>query len=209
MVPLVMIAMLLFLAIPFINYLGELNSYFHLPSFMKGMEDWMKASEEQAARLTEAFLMMETPGALFFNLIMIALIPAIGEELLFRGIIQNIFSHWLKNKHAAVWLAAILFSAMHMQFYGFIPRLMLGAMMGYLLVWSENLWWPIIAHFVNNAAAVIFSYLYQIKFIALDPDTIGLAEGQSSLVMLSMVCTGILLFAIYKQGIKKRLLSEE
>ena len=137
----------------------------------------MKASEEQAAALTEAFLKMSTPGELIFNLFMIALIPAIGEELLFRGIVQNIFSRWLKNNHAAVWFTAILFSAMHMQFYGFIPRLMLGAMLGYLLVWSGNLWWPIIAHFVNNAAAVIFSYLFQNKFIDLDPDTIGSCPG--------------------------------
>lgn len=204
-----MVVALLFIAVPFINYLGELNSSFHLPSFLKAMEDWMKASEEQAAALTEAFLKMSTPGELIFNLFMIALIPAIGEELLFRGIVQNIFSRWLKNNHAAVWFTAILFSAMHMQFYGFIPRLMLGAMLGYLLVWSGNLWWPIIAHFVNNAAAVIFSYLFQNKFIELDPDTIGIAQGQDTLVIFSIVFSGLLLFSLYKQGLKKPLLSEE
>jgi len=205
----VLIIALLFLAVPLINHLGELNSHFHLPSFLKGMEDWMKASEEQAARLTEVFLIMNTPTDMVVNLFMVAVIPAIGEELLFRGIIQNIFSRWLKNNHVAVWLAAILFSAMHMQFYGFIPRLLLGAMLGYLLVWSGNLWWPIIAHFVNNAAAVIFTYFYQNNMSTFDPDKIGVGYEQMNMVLLSIVCTGVLLFFLYKEGLKKRLLSEE
>jgi len=205
----VLIIALLFLAVPLINHLGEVNSHFHLPSFLKGMEDWMKASEEQAARLTEAFLIMPTPSDMIMNLFMVAVIPAIGEELLFRGIIQNIFSRWLKNNHVAVWLAAILFSAMHMQFYGFIPRLLLGAMLGYLLVWSGNLWWPIIAHFVNNAAAVIFTYFYQNNMSNFDPDKIGVGYEQMNMVILSIVCTGVLLFFLYKEGLKKRLLSEE
>ncbi|HNS12053.1 MAG TPA: CPBP family intramembrane metalloprotease [Bacteroidia bacterium] len=205
----ILIVALLFLAVPLINHLGELNSHFHLPSFLKGMEDWMKASEEQAARLTEAFLIMTTPADLITNLFMVAIIPAIGEELLFRGIIQNIFSRWLKNKHTAVWLTAILFSAMHMQFYGFIPRFLLGAMLGYLLVWSGNLWWSIIAHFVNNAAAVIFTYFYQNDLSTFDPDKIGTGADQINMVLFSIVCTGLILFLLYKEGLKKRLLSEE
>lgn len=204
-----LITSLFLIAVPFINYLGELNSHFHLPAALKAMEDWMKASEEQAARITEAFLIMNSPGDVVVNIFMVALIPAIGEELLFRGIIQNIFSRWLKNHHAAVWLTAILFSAMHMQFYGFIPRLMLGVMLGYLLVWSGNLWWPIIAHFINNAAAVIFTYLYQNKFSTLDPDQIGIGEGQTMLLTLSIGTTAFLIYVLYKEGLKKRLLSEE
>lgn len=169
----------------------------------------MKSSEEQAARITEAFLIMTSPSELLFNLFMIALIPAIGEELLFRGIVQNIFSRWLKNNHAAIWLSALLFSAMHMQFYGFIPRLMLGVMLGYLLVWSGNIWWPIIAHFVNNAAAVIFSYLFQNNFSNFDPDKIGVGADQMVSVMLSLGFTAIILFLLHKEGLKNRLLSEE
>jgi membrane protease YdiL (CAAX protease family) len=207
--PCILIIALLFVAIPFINHLGELNSFFHLPSFLKGMEEWMKASEEQAARLTEAFLIMKDPGDLIGNLFMIALIPAIGEELLFRGIVQNIFSRWLKNNHTAVWLTSILFSAMHMQFYGFLPRLLLGAMLGYLLVWSGNIWWPILAHFVNNAAAVVFSYMYQNKMTEFNADTIGVGTEQTNIIVFSILCTGFILFALYKEGLKKRLLSEE
>ena len=204
-----MIIMMLMFAIPLINHLGELNSYFHLPSALKGVEDWMRSSEEQAAKITQAFLIMTSPSELIFNLFMIALIPAIGEELLFRGIVQNIFSRWLKNNHAAVWLSAILFSAMHMQFYGFIPRLLLGVMLGYLLVWSANIWWPIIAHFVNNAAAVIFAYLFQNNLSSFDPDKIGVGQDQVITVMLSLAFTAILLFLLYKEGRKNRLLSAE
>ncbi len=207
--PSLMIVALLLVAVPLINFLGEVNSFFHLPSFLKSVEDWMKSSEEQAAKITEAFLLMSTPGDFVFNLFMIALIPAIGEELLFRGIVQNIFTGWLKNKHTAVWLTAILFSAMHMQFYGFVPRLLLGAMLGYLLVWSGNIWWPILAHFINNASAVIFSYCFQNNLSDINADTIGIGEGQTIMLSLSTLLTGVLLVAIYREGHKKRLLSGE
>ncbi len=203
----VMVTLMLLIAIPFINHLGEMNSYFHLPSFMKGLEEWMRTSEAQAAKITEAFLVMNTPGDLVFNLFMIALIPAIGEELLFRGLVQNIFAGWLKNKHVAVWLSAILFSAMHMQFYGFIPRLLLGAMLGYLLVWSGSLYLPILAHFINNAAAVIFTYTYQNKLSTFNADTVGVGGGQGGILLFSISFTAILLYAIYRESRRKALLS--
>lgn len=203
------ITVLMIVAVPVVNYLGEMNSYFHLPSALKAVEDWMRESESQAARLTEAFLVMHSPSELFFNIIMIAMIPALGEELLFRGLVQKLFSGWLKSHHAGVWLTSILFSAMHMQFYGFIPRLLLGAMLGYLLVWSGNLWWPVLAHFINNAAAVIFSYLYQNNHIAINADTVGLGQGQQYMLVFSLAGTALLLYLLYRDGEKKRLLKAD
>src|SRR5690606_9694418 len=100
-------------------------------------------------------------SALAINLLMIAIIPAIGEELLFRGGIQNIFYKWFKNPHIAIWAAAILFSAIHVQFYGFIPRMLLWALFGYLLVWGKSIWYPIIGHFINNGSAVVTAFIYQ------------------------------------------------
>jgi hypothetical protein len=118
----------------------------------------MKAAEERAAEVTKAFLVMNGIGDLIINLIIIAIIPAIGEELLFRGVLQRQINIWSKNGHLAVWIAAFVFSAIHLQFYGFLPRLILGALFGYFYLWSNNLWVPIIAHFINNASAVMISY---------------------------------------------------
>lgn len=183
---------------PLINFLGELNSHMHLPGFLKSVEEWMRASEDKAAELTKMFLKMDTMNDLFINLMMIALIPAIGEELVFRGVVQKIFSNWSNNKHIGIWTAAFLFSAMHMQFYGFIPRFMLGGILGYLLVWSGNLWLPITAHFVNNAGAVIFTYLFQHGQIAVDPDKIGVESDWGSVVISLILGVG-LMWMIYKR----------
>lgn len=195
----ILLVILAFLAaLPLINFIGELNSRMSLPSFLAGVENWMRESEDKAAELTKYFLDMHSTGDVLFNLFMIALLPAIGEELIFRGIIQRIFSEWLKNIHVAVWLSAILFSALHIQFYGFLPRMMLGVMLGYLLVWSGSLWLPIVAHFVNNAAAIIMTYLFREDMIGVDADKIGTQSDYAS-VLVSLACTGILLWMVYRK----------
>lgn len=205
----VIVVLVVMAAVPVINLLGELNSSMHLPGFLKAVEDWMRDSEDRAAGLTKAFLEMPDATTMLFNLFMVALIPAIGEELLFRGIVQRIFSSWSKNIHVGVWMAAFLFSAMHMQFYGFIPRLLLGAMLGYLFVWSGSLWLSITAHFVNNAAAIIFTFLFQHRVSSIDVDTVGTKEGDVLSVLISLALTISLLYMIYKSESQKRLLSGE
>jgi uncharacterized protein len=194
----VIVALIMIISTPFINFLGEINSYMHLPGFLKGLEDWMHESEDKAAELTKAFLDMKNPGNLIFNLFMIGLLPAIGEELVFRGIIQKIFHQWSRNAHVAVWTTAILFSAMHMQFYGFLPRMMLGAMLGYMLVWSGSLWLPILGHFINNGAAVIFSYMFQHGMTTIDPDAIGTGSDFGS-VAVSFLITLLMFGIVYKR----------
>jgi hypothetical protein len=144
---------------PFINFTGAINSEMHLPRWFSGIENWMREAEDTAAELTEAFLDVESVGGLLFNLLMIAVLPALGEELLFRGVIQKILTDWTRSAHWGIWISAAMFSALHLQFFGFIPRLLLGALFGYLLVWSGSLWLPILAHFINNAGAVIALYL--------------------------------------------------
>ena len=178
-------------AVPLINLLGDLNSKMHLPSFLAPVEQWMRDSEDKAAVLTKAFLDMPDPGALLFNLFMIALLPAIGEEWLFRGVVQRLFSEWSGKKQVGIWAAALLFSAMHLQFYGFVPRLLLGALLGYLLLWSGSIWLPMLAHFLNNAAAVIAAYLYQHQLISANPDTLGLGPEQFMVLLASIVLTAL------------------
>ena len=189
-------------SLPLINYLGEINSHMSLPSFLSGIEKWMKESEEKAAELTTRFLEMHSISDLLFNVFMIGLLPAVGEELLFRGIIQRIFADWSKNIHIAVWASAILFSAMHLQFYGFIPRMMLGVLLGYLLVWSGSLWLPILAHFVNNATAVVFTYLFRAEMMNIDADKIG-TENDYVAVLVSTLLTALLLWLVYRKEKEK------
>jgi len=143
---------------PFISYIGQINSEMNLPGFLSDVEEWMRRMEDQADALIDRFMDVKTIGGLLFNLLMIAVVPAVGEEFLFRGVIQKIFTGMTRNFHWGIWITAFLFSAMHMQFYGFIPRMLLGGLFGYMLVYSGSLWLPVISHFVNNALGVLLLY---------------------------------------------------
>ena len=187
-------------AVPLINWLGELNAQLHLPEWLASTERWMKEMESEAEQLTKTFLVMNSVGALCFNLLLIALIPAIGEELLFRGALQNVLFDWTKNKHAAIWISAILFSALHLQFYGFIPRMLLGAMLGYTLVWTGSLWIPILGHFVNNGTAVLLSFLQQRNIVSSDVEHIGESSYSYLWLVLSLAIVGSLLYLLKRQS---------
>ncbi|PIF06174.1 MAG: hypothetical protein CSA36_02935 [Draconibacterium sp.] len=197
------VILMLFVA-PFVNFIGEINQQMHLPEWMSGVERWMKNSEEQAAQLTEAFLKMDTFGALLFNIIMIAVLPAIGEELLFRGVFQRIFADITHSHHGGIWIAAALFSAMHMQFYGFIPRLLLGVLFGYLLVWSGSMWLPIVAHFVNNALATIAVFMVDKGMVKPEVEDIGSTAESYYVAAISLVATVVLLWLIKKGGDRQK-----
>jgi len=159
-------------AIPFINLLGFLNQQVVFPEFLRGLENYFITYEKELADLTEKFLTTSSFNGLIFNLFLIALIPAVGEELLFRGTIQQLIGG-KNNQHLAIWITAFIFSAIHFQFYGFLPRFLLGAFLGYLFFWSKSIWLPIVAHFVNNAIVVIFYFLHINKKITLNIDEIG------------------------------------
>ncbi|MBS1530737.1 MAG: CPBP family intramembrane metalloprotease [Bacteroidetes bacterium] len=158
------------MASPLIEFLGNLNEQMVLPKALKGLEDWMKQSEKDAERLSVVLMQMPTFGKMMFDLIFIGLLTAIVEEILFRGSMQTVFVRWTKNIHAAVWITAILFSAFHLEFYGFLPRLLLGLLFGYFVAWSGSIWPAIIGHFVNNGTVVVLEYLYQNKIVNFNPD---------------------------------------
>ncbi len=193
-IPVLMIATL-----PLINIMAEINAKMALPDFLHGVEQWMKKAEEDAEVMTEAFLKMNSFGSMIFNLVMIALIPAFGEELLFRGVVQKLFSNWTKNSHWGILIAAAVFSAMHGQFYGFLPRMVLGALLGYLLLWSGSLWLPVFAHFINNGAAVVVSYLIQRGTIPKEVENIGTGKDEFYFIALSALVVFTLVYLIYKR----------
>lgn len=193
---------IMMLSMPFINGLAVWNEGLHLPSFLGSLESWIRQAEAEAMRMTEAFLIMDTPLDLLINLVVIAIIPAVGEELLFRGVIQKLFLKWNGKVHLSVWLTAFVFSAVHMQFLGFFPRLILGAVLGYMLVWSGSLWLPIVAHFTNNAFAVLLTYFIGMDKINPSVEKLG-AEG-GSVVLISGLGGLLLLYLLKDMPAKKQ-----
>ena len=170
---LVVAAMLV--AVPCIHLLAWLNEQVPFPSFMSGLETRLRLLEDQVQTQTDFLLRAPTFGGLWLNLLVVALMPALGEELFFRGALQRLFGE-VMPKAWPVWLAAFVFSAVHMQFFGFVPRMLLGAFFGYLLLWSGSLWLPVLAHLVNNASVVVFRYLQMHYPTIPDMDALGTAD---------------------------------
>ena len=196
-------------AVPGINLLADLNSRVELPKSLEFIEQILKSQEEAAAALTERFLQADNIGGLLLNIGLMALLPAFSEELSFRGTLQQIISKDQNGKeqstkvHLAIWITAFIFSAIHMQFYGFVPRMLLGAMFGYVFVWSGSLWVPITMHFVNNGLAVLVYYLMgeseNTKNIA---DTLG-AGDTWYLGVFSILITSLGLLIFYRRTHKQ------
>ena len=180
--------------LPFVHWTASINEMLQLPEWLSGLERWMKESEAEAAEITELFLGTGRVSGLSVNLLMIALLPALGEEFLFRGVLLRLFREWTGKMHLAVIISALLFSALHLQFYGFLPRFILGLVLGYLFVWSGTVWVPVVVHFVNNGVAVVAAWLYSRGSIGTDVDSLGsadqpfiiLASGFMALVLLGM-----------------------
>ena len=196
-------------AVPGINLLADLNSRVELPKSLEFIEQILKSQEEAAAALTERFLQADTIGGLLINIGLMAFLPALSEELSFRGTLQQIIYKDQSGKvqstkvHLAIWITAFIFSAIHMQFYGFVPRMLLGAMFGYVFVWSGSLWVPITMHFVNNGLAVLVYYLMgeseNTKNIA---DTLG-AGDTWYLGVFSILITSLGLLIFYRRTHKQ------
>lgn len=177
---------------PFIAFVYEWNMSFNFP-------EWALSYDKKAEHLTKYFLKMNSVGDLAYNLLILAIVPAIGEELLFRGYLQQTFKKWLGKPHLAIVITAILFSAIHMQFQGFLPRFVLGLLLGYFFYWSGSLWLPIIAHFLNNALAVLLAYSAFSDYAYLAENT---ATWQQAFFSFMAVC--LLLFLLTKNlSIKK------
>ncbi len=183
---------LVFLALPFVMWLFEINNSIHFPESMSALENWMRNAEEKAEEITLAFVSVSSLSGLGVNLFVIAIIPAIAEELLFRGVLQNLISRLTGRKVLAVWITAFLFSLIHMQFFGFIPRFFLGLIMGYLYLWSGSLWLPIAAHFANNAGAVLAGWLFAAGYSDVPFEEVGHAGGGTA-VIISLISTIALL----------------
>ncbi len=153
------IACVLF-ALPAVSGLESWNQLINLPQSFSYLEDWMRAKETQAEKITMVFFEDRSMGGLVINLLVMAFMAALSEEIFFRGLLQQLFIKNKMNAHVAIVITAILFSVFHLQFFGFIPRMFLGIVLGYLYYLTQNLWVSIIAHFCNNAFAVVAMHFY-------------------------------------------------
>jgi membrane protease YdiL (CAAX protease family) len=178
-------------ALPMISLLAEWNKGMELPQFLASMEEMMREMEESSKVLTERFLNTTSEWMLFVNLLVMALLPAVCEEMMFRGWLQRALGQSV-DYHTAIWVSAIVFSAIHFQFYGFIPRMLIGAALGYLYYYTGSLWAPIVAHFTNNAAAVVTAFLSYNGYTSIDFDLIGTGDTWYLSVASVAVCVALM-----------------
>ncbi len=198
----VIAAVLMVMQLPWINALGLWNNSIEWGGMFRSLYESMRAQEDAAAQLIEQFLYMPGPIDLFQTIVVVALIPAVGEELLFRGVVQPMLSE-KRGVHFGVWLSAFIFSFIHFQFFGFFPRFILGVMLGYLAVWSGSLWYSIVAHFANNSLAVLGYFAYQHQWIALNPDAWGTGENSQVWIWISLIF-GIVTFVGFYKFVKRQ-----
>ena len=177
--------------VPFVNFVATCNEQLPFPK-------WVIDSEKQAAALTKAFLQMPDIGSLFLSFLIVAVLPAIGEECIFRGALQPSFIRLFRNHHAGIWLTAIVFSAVHMQFMGFFPRMLLGALFGYWYHWSGTLWTSITGHLMNNGFAVLLSFAIQHAGLPVSADTLGASTSDLWLVGVGLIGAVLAIIAFYR-----------
>ncbi len=185
----------------FNGWLQELNQNFVFPESMKGLETVLKNMEDKLAETTRFFTSFTSLWQFLLAFVVIAVIAGVGEELVFRGLLMRKLFMGTKNIHVAIWLSGFIFAVIHFQFYGILPRMMLGVLFGYLYYWTGNIWVPIAAHIFNNGLAIIIMYLYNLKIVKTDLE--NLDHMPTPIVIFSLVATAGLLF-LFKNYLDKQ-----
>lgn len=188
-------------ATPAMNLIISLNQSLSLPESMAWLENALRTMEDNAARSISLLQGADTIGNLIMNILIIGILVGFGEELFFRGTFMRLMTTGRINPHIAIWTVAIVFSAMHLQFFGFVPRTLLGAYFGYLLYWSRSLWIPIIIHASNNIIYVVWQWAYSVNGNEQTPiDTIG-TDGNWGTITVSLLLTIAIIFCIQRRRV--------
>lgn len=196
--------LLFFISLPALNEIVAWNEGITLPSSMQSIEQWMRSTEQAAKDVTDMFLNNESFLAMIGGVLLVGILTGFSEEVFFRGGLQGIFTSQKINAHVCIWFVAIMFSVLHFQFFGFVPRMLLGAIFGYLVYWSGSLWTAVIAHAINNSMVVISSYLLSSDIISVSLDSFGVTEsGFPSLAVMSAILSAYLI-AKHKHFFAKR-----
>lgn len=198
---------ILIVAMPFISLIAQLNQMLILPTWLNGLEAWMQDLEQNAEKTTDLLLSGESIVDYVSNIFVIGVVAAVAEEVFFRGVLQQLLIKQFKNKHVGVWAAALIFSVMHMQFYGFLPRIILGALLGYLYVWSKSIWIPILVHFFNNALVVTFSFFLKNNSVYQSIENPPFTISFVLFGLLSLLLTTYLLFLLKAKVLKNESLA--
>ncbi len=189
--------LMMYAVLPLNNVFAEWNAGLKLPESMSGIEEWMRKTQESTEVILEKLVNVNNIGGLIINLFMIAGLAALGEELLFRSVIQTSLIKICKNAHVGIIIASAIFSFIHFEFYGFIPRLVLGLLLGYMFYFSRSIWVPMLMHFVNNATVVMIYYLNNIGATNIDVETFGQTP------LLPLLISIVLMVALFWYAIKR------
>ena len=184
--------------LPIVLALAEWNEGWKLPESLAGLEDWMRRTDEQNSELVKLMTRDSRIGILLINIFVMALLPAVGEELMFRGTVQPFLQKWTKSPHWAIWITAFIFSAIHFQISGFIPRMLIGAYLGYLLYWSGSLWLPILAHFMHNSMSIISDFVLLRRGIDMDNMNFTDIHGWQYILGVAIILAFCGIYWLYK-----------
>lgn len=191
----------LIVSIPLMNIIIDWNQNLTFPesmsSIVKTFKDLETASENSITAITSG----NSIGTLIVNIMIVGVFAGLGEELFFRGGLMRLLGGVRSiGTHKAIWISAIIFSALHLQFFGFVPRMILGVFFGYLLAWSGSLWLPILMHIINNSIIVTFEWINQSYGTDININNIGVGTNASDIILLasSIVLTAFSLFMLYK-----------
>ena len=180
----------------------EWNKSISFPSFMSSFESWALLKEKQLESLTLYLVSFENNFEYLIGIIAIAIIPGFCEEYFFRGVLQKNLKLLLKNAHIAILLSSLLFSAFHLQFYGFFPRFFLGVFFGYLFYWSGSLMYPVIAHALNNFLSLTVFYAASSGLFGEDID---ISVNSSPEIPLALIAFSIIIFIFLVVILKEKL----
>ena len=191
---------IMLLMLPVIDWITVWNDAWHFPASLAGIENMLRSITAQSEQLLEGLLMRADLPHLVLNIIVIALCPALCEELFFRGALQQVLHRWFGNPHWAIILTAVIFSLAHGEIFAFVPRFLLGVVLGYLFYLSGSLWVNVCAHFINNALIVVLYYLYANGLLAVSP-----AEPMAIAWLPTLLITAAAALLFYTYFVKGRL----
>ncbi|MDE6697504.1 MAG: CPBP family intramembrane metalloprotease [Muribaculaceae bacterium] len=197
------IAILIYVVgIPVLNQIVYWNQEINLPEYLSGFEQWCRQMEEQAEELTKGLINTTDLLPTIINLLLIGILTGIGEEFFFRGALQRMLIWCKVNPHVAIWTAATVFSALHFQFFGFVPRLLLGAFFGYLYWWSASIWVNAFAHALNNSLVIVSTWCINKGLISEEFDMMGVSEGSVPLLaIISAIAVGFIISFFISRGV--------
>ena len=196
--------LLYFVGMPALNQIVYWNQEMHLPKFLSDFEEWSRNLENLAEEQTKGLLSSTALLPTAMNILVIGILTGIGEEFFFRGALQRGLAWCGINPHIAIWVSAFIFSAVHFQFYGFVPRLLLGALFGYLYWWSGSIWVNSFIHALNNSLVIISTWCINKGFLSEEFDMVGVADGGiPTAALLSGIAVGVIICLLYRHGLLK------